>query len=71
MDSSVNLLFGGRCATLNHVGRVVKMHKCAANVHAVKLREATVHFRARPQSLEACVRRIDRWIRYANSVVAE
>jgi hypothetical protein len=37
----------------------------------VAIHGATLHFRAAPQHVDAWLRRIDRWIVYANSVVAE
>jgi hypothetical protein len=43
----------------------------AGDAGRIELRGATVSFRTAPARLDACVRRIDCWIRYANSVVAE
>ena len=42
-----------------------------AEVGRVAIHGTTVHFRTVPRHLEAWLRRIDRWIAYANSVVAE
>ena len=40
-------------------------------VGRVAIHGATLHFRAAPRHLHAWLRRIDRWIAYANSVVEE
>ena len=37
----------------------------------MEFRGPTIHFRTTAAHLAAYVRRLDRWIRYANSVVAE
>jgi hypothetical protein len=37
----------------------------------VAIHGATVHFRAAPRHLDGWLRRIDRWIAYANSIVEE
>jgi hypothetical protein len=37
----------------------------------VVVRETTIQFRAAPRDLRGWLRRLDRWIAYANSVVAE
>jgi hypothetical protein len=37
----------------------------------IVIRGARLQFRARPDRLVPWLRRIDRWVRYANSVVAE
>jgi hypothetical protein len=42
-----------------------------ADVSRVAVREAAVDFRTTPARLLDCVRRIDRWIQYANAVVSE
>ena len=42
-----------------------------ADVGRVTIREAAIHFRSAPERLHLWLRRIDRWIAYANSVVAE
>jgi hypothetical protein len=41
------------------------------DVGRVAIHGATLHFRAAPRHPTAWLRRIDRWIAYANSVVAE
>jgi hypothetical protein len=40
-------------------------------VGRVALHGTTVHFRTAPRNLGAWLRRIDRWIAYANSIVEE
>jgi hypothetical protein len=40
-------------------------------VGRVAIHGTTMHFRTAPRNLGAWLRRIDRWIAYANSVVAE
>ena len=37
----------------------------------VAIHGVTVHFRAAPRHLDSWLRRIDRWIAYANSIVEE
>jgi hypothetical protein len=41
------------------------------DIGRVAVHGTTVYFRAAPRHLEAWLRRIDRWIAYANSVVDE
>ena len=49
----------------------LKSARGTPDVGRLELRGATVHFRTTPRQRDAWVRRLDRWIRYANSVVAE
>jgi hypothetical protein len=62
--------FAWRAAFLRPPPRLTSKQR-AADVGRVQVRGATIHFRTTPGRLAACVRRIDRWIDYANSVVAE
>jgi len=41
------------------------------DIGRVVLQGATVHLRAAPPDLDAWLKRIDRWIAYANSIIEE
>jgi hypothetical protein len=45
--------------------------RSTSDVARLYLHDATVSFRTAPQHLQTWLRRIDRWIAYANSIVAE
>jgi hypothetical protein len=47
-------------------------HQCSTpEIGRVALHGATLHFRTAPRHLGGWLRRIDKWIAYANSIVAE
>jgi len=58
-----------RCRVIDLANQ--KSRAIDADVSRVEVREATVDFRTTPARLLDCVRRIDRWIQYANAVVSE
>jgi hypothetical protein len=43
----------------------------APDVGCVTIQKAGIHFRTAPAEVDGWLRRIDRWIAYANSVVEE
>ena len=59
-----------RSAFVRPPGRLTSS-QYALDVGRVTVQKAGLHFRTAPGEVDAWLRRIDRWIAYANSVVAE
>jgi hypothetical protein len=59
-----------RAALVRPPGRLTSV-RYAPDVGRVTVQKAGIHFRTAPDEVDGWLRRLDRWIAYANSVVQE